>query len=207
MLTNSELRARARKNLGGGIFQNVWLMTMVACLIIEVIYGVVSFTAFGVLLLTGPLEYGISRILTTTARGDGNVNFNSLFAGFKEDVSNTIILGLLREVFVFLWSLLLIIPGIIKAYAYSMSSFIQQDSEDKNWRSCLDRSIAVMDGKKWKLFCLDLSVIGWYLLGILCFGVGVLFVIPYHYQARAEFYEEIKVEMAKESNESKKTAD
>ena len=207
MLTNSELRARARKNLGGGIFQNVWLMTMVACLIIEVIYGVVSFTAFGVLLLTGPLEYGISRILTTTARGDGNVNFNSLFAGFKEDVSNTIILGLLREVFVFLWSLLLIIPGIIKAYAYSMSSFIQQDSEDKNWRSCLDRSIAVMDGKKWKLFCLDLSFIGWYLLGILCFGVGVLFVIPYHYQARAEFYEEIKVEMAKESNESKKTAD
>ena len=73
-----------------------------------------------------------------------------------------------------------------------MSTFIQQDAENKDWKLCLEKSIEMMNGKKWKLFLLDLSFIGWYLLGILCLGVGVLFVIPYHEQARAEFYEDVK---------------
>ena len=73
-----------------------------------------------------------------------------------------------------------------------MSAFIQQDAADKDWKTCIDKSREMMKGYKMSLFLLDLSFIGWYIVGILCFGIGVLFVQPYHMQARAEFYEELK---------------
>ncbi|MBQ9485483.1 MAG: DUF975 family protein [Clostridia bacterium] len=192
MSTNKELRAKARANLGGGIFQTMWLLTLVVLLIYSVIIGFASYTVVGSILLAGPLEYGVSRILVSTARGKKDVDFGSLFVAFTEDFGNTVVLGLLKNIFIFLWSLLLIIPGIVKSYSYALAAFIQQDAEDKNWKVCIDKSREMMDGNKWKLFCLDLSFIGWYIVGVLCLGVGVLFVEPYHIQARAEFYEDLK---------------
>lgn len=191
-MKNKELRAKAREHLGGGIFQNAWLLTLVAFLLYDVIIGAVSYTVIGTILLAGPLEYGVTRIIVSNARGKGNPDIAAIFSGFSEDFGNTLLLGFLKGLFIFLWSLLLIIPGIIKTYSYAMSTFIQQDAENKDWKLCLEKSIEMMNGKKWKLFLLDLSFIGWYLLGILCLGVGVLFVIPYHEQARAEFYEDVK---------------
>lgn len=199
MSTNKELRAKARANLGGGIFQNMWLLTLVAVLIYNVIIGVGSYIVIGAIVLMGPMEYGLCRILTNTSRGAKDINFATIFDGFKDDAGNTIVLGFLKSIFILLWTLLLIIPGIIKTYSYSMSAFIQQDAEDKNWKTCIDKSREIMDGKKWKLFCLDLSFIGWYIVGLLCLGVGVLFVEPYHMQARAEFYEELKAEIGLET--------
>ena len=192
MSTNKELRARARQNLGGGIFQTMWLLTLVALLIYSVILGVASYTVIGFILLAGPMEYGLCRILTATARGKKDVNFASLFDAFKEDFGSAVALGFLKNLFIALWSLLFLIPGIVKSYSYALAAFIQQDAEDKNWKTCIDQSREMMNGNKWKLFCLDLSFIGWYIVGFLCFGVGTYFVMPYHEQARAEFYEELK---------------
>ena len=192
MSTNKELRAKARQNLGGGIFQTMWLLTLVAVLIYSIIISVGSYFLIGIILLTGPMEYGLCRVLTATARGKNEIDFGNLFDAFKEDFGSAVALGFLKNLFIFLWSLLLIIPGIVKSYSYSMSAFIQQDAEDKNWKTCIDQSREMMNGKKWKLFCLDLSFIGWYILGALCLGVGILFVEPYHQQARAEFYEGLK---------------
>ena len=73
-----------------------------------------------------------------------------------------------------------------------MAPFIQQDSEDKGWKSCMDRSTELMRGRKADLFMLDLGFIGWYILGALCLGIGIFFVVPYHLTARANFYESIK---------------
>ncbi len=199
MLANKELRANARKNLGGGIFQTMWLLTLVALLIYSIIVGVGTYFVIGWILLTGPMEYGLSRILVSTARGKGNVDLGDLFIGFQEDFGSAVVLGILKSIFLFLWTLLLIIPGIVKSYSYAMASFIQQDAEDKNWKTCIDKSRAMMNGYKWKLFCLDLSFIGWYIVGLLCLGVGVLFVEPYHMQARAEFYEALKGQNGAES--------
>lgn len=191
MVNNSELRARARANLGGGIFQTTWLLTMVAILLVGAVLGVASYVVVGTIILTGPMEYGLCRVLTATARGKKDVDIISLFDAFKEDLGNAILLGLIKSVFIFLWSLLFVIPGIVKSYSYALAAFIQQDAEDKTWKTCIDQSRTMMYGKKWKLFCLDLSFIGWYILGALFFGVGVLFVAPYHEQARAEFYEDV----------------
>lgn len=191
MSENKELRAKARQHLGGGIFQNMWLMTLVVILIYYALLGVANNFVIGGILLSGLMEYGLCRVLVNNARGK-EMNIVYLFDGFKENAGQAIILGFLKSLFIFLWTLLLIIPGIVKSYSYAMSSFIQQDAADKDWKICLDKSIAMMDGYKMKLFLLDLSFIGWYIVGALCFGIGILFVHPYHMQARAEFYEELK---------------
>ena len=72
-----------------------------------------------------------------------------------------------------------------------MAYFIQQEQPNKNWKYNINESRRLMNGKKWKLFCLDFSFIGWYFLGFLCFGIGILFVIPYHQMARTNFYLEV----------------
>jgi uncharacterized membrane protein len=95
---------------------------------------------------------------------------------------------LLKSVLIFLWSLLLIIPGIIKAYAYRMVPYILADNPNIGARKAIALSNEMTMGHKFDMFVLDLSFIGWYLLGSLALGVGVLFVMPYENATNAELY-------------------
>ena len=72
-----------------------------------------------------------------------------------------------------------------------MAYYIMNDHPEYTPKECLSESEKIMKGNKSKLFCLDLSFIGWYIVGALCLGVGVLWVYPYHYTARADFYNEL----------------
>ena len=72
-----------------------------------------------------------------------------------------------------------------------MSYYISLDRPDLSANDCITESRRMMDGNKWRLFCLDLSFIGWYIVGSLCFGVGILWVDAYHSMARANFYEDL----------------
>ena len=72
-----------------------------------------------------------------------------------------------------------------------MCYYIMEDHPEYTWRECLDESERIMKGNRWRLFCLDLSFIGWFIVGLLCLGVGVLWVYPYKHTARAEFYNEL----------------
>ena len=191
MVSNKELRARARQQLGGGIFQNQWLMVMLACLIVDLILSALGFTVVGTIIVLGPLSYGLVRVLVRCARENKDVDFGDLFKGFTDDFGGNVVLGLSIGLFTFLWSLLFIIPGIVKSYSYSQAFYIKHDDPSKDWMTCIDESRAMMRGHKWKLFCLDLSFIGWYLLGFLCFGIGMIFVTPYHEMARTNFYLEL----------------
>lgn len=191
MVTNYELRKNARAQLGGNIFANQWLMMLLVCIIVSAINGVASSVVIGALLVTGPLSYGLARVTTDRVRGK-NVEIGDLFKGFTDNFGQSCLLGVMIYVFTFLWSLLFIIPGIVKAYSYSMAYYIQQADPSKDWREALNESKAMMKGHKGQLFCLDLSFIGWYLLGTLCCCVGVLFVTPYHETARANFYMALK---------------
>ena len=96
-----------------------------------------------------------------------------------------------------LWSLLFVIPGIIATYSYSMSFYILRDNPDMDANAARKASIEMMKGNKWKLFCLELSFIGWMLLSMLTFGILLLWVGPYMETAKAAFYEELK---AKQQN-------
>ena len=92
------------------------------------------------------------------------------------------------NVFIFLWTLLLIIPGIIKSYAYRMVPYILADNPNIGVQEAIALSNEMTRGHKFDMFVLDLSFIGWYILGALALGIGVLFVMPYENATNAELY-------------------
>ena len=125
-----------------------------------------------------------------------------MFDGFKV-YGRALGLQLLQGVFIFLWSLLLIVPGIIKAFAYSMATYISYDHPELSANECIDRSMDMMKGHKWELFVLYLSFIGWALLCLPTFGIGYLWLIPYVNVTVSKFYEELKAQEEAELNEQR----
>ena len=144
------------------------------------------------LLLSGPFNLGIHISALDVSRKQP-VSVGSLFEGFKS-FGDSFALSILNAIFIFLWSLLLVIPGIIKMYSYSMGYFILADRPDLSGNQARKRSMYLMKGHKWQLFCLDFYFIGWYLLSLLTLGILAFWVYPYHMTARAEFYNELLVE-------------
>lgn len=103
---------------------------------------------------------------------------------------------LLMAIFTALWSLLFIIPGIVKAYAYSMTPYILEENPELSANEAIDRSRFMMRGHKFDLFWLQLSFIGWFFLCIFTGGIGFLWLQPYYSCAKAAFYEEVKADYA-----------
>ena len=142
------------------------------------------------LIVTPAFALSTARIYLTVARG-GTPDTKDSFSGF-DDFFSAFKVTLLVGLYTFLWSLLFVIPGIVKSYAYSMSLFVLADNKGKSARECIDESKAMTEGHKMELFVLDLSFIGWYLLGALTCGLAYLYVTPLVSTARANFYEAIK---------------
>lgn len=133
------------------------------------------------------LEVGGRRYFIQGSQGD--VNMGYLGHGFKKDRYLDIIKAmLLRDVLNFLWYFLLIIPGIVKSYAYSMVPYILADNPNIGYRRALELSQQMTDGEKLDMWVLDLSFVGWYLLGSLALGIGVFFVLPYDNATHGELY-------------------
>ena len=117
----------------------------------------------------------------------------ALFAPFKQ-YARTFGAVLLVFVYTLLWTLLLVIPGIIKAYSYSMTFYILRENPEMTAGDAITASQKMMDGHKMDLFLLSLSFIGWAILASITFGIGYLWLIPYIYTAYAAFYETLKKE-------------
>ena len=106
------------------------------------------------------------------------------------------VLGMfLVSLFIGLWTLLFIVPGIIKSYAYALTPYILIDNPELSPNEARLKSIEMMRGHKGKLFGLDLSFIGWILLGILSLGIGFIWISPYMKTTRAAFYCDLKEEL------------
>lgn len=155
-----------------------------------------TFLTSGILLFgVAPLGVGFNNAFVryNKKEGDDNKIIGNMFGlGFGGGRYWHNFLGmLLVGVFTFLWSLLFIIPGIIKAYAYSMTSYILIDNPELGPNEARLKSIEMMRGYKGKLFGLDLSFIGWHLLCILSLGIGYIWLMPYITSARAAFYQEL----------------
>lgn len=101
---------------------------------------------------------------------------------------------LLMRIFIFLWSLLLFIPGIVKSFSYAMTPFILEENPDLSANEAIDHSRAMMRGHKFDLFWLYLSFIGWAFLTVFTLGVGLLWLIPYMQASLAAFYEDVKAD-------------
>lgn len=190
MADSSIYRARARAHLGG-IFENAWLMLVVANLVMSFISGLVSSTGIGTLIIAGPLAYGLSHLYMKRIRSGLPVELGDVFKGFQQDFVRNFLLGLLQSLFIVLWTLLFIIPGYVKAYAYSMAFYVANDHPELSASECLKKSERLMQGHKWELFLLDFSFIGWMLLSIFTCGIGALWVGVYMDTAHACFYEDL----------------
>lgn len=119
-------------------------------------------------------------------------NFKDLFH-FSKDYVRTLLTGLLEAVFVLLWTLLLIIPGIIKTIAYSLVTLILADEKYNklSYMEILKKSEAMMKGHKMDFFVLQLSFIGWHLLAILTLGILEIWIIPYQTTATYKFLDDV----------------
>lgn len=188
---NSELRMAARRQLRGK-----WGSVVLLCFIFSIINSLSGIPYVGILisiLISGALMLGLVSCFIKIVR-DESFKIENLFDGFK-NFGSALLLQLLTGVFVFLWSLLLLIPGIIAAYRYSMAFYILNDKPEIGAMDALNKSKEMMKGFKWKLFCLHLSFIGWALLCILSLGIGFLWLVPYVKAAEANFYEDLKEAM------------
>ena len=111
-------------------------------------------------------------------------------------------LRLRMSIFTFLWSLLFIIPGIIKAYSYSMSGFILTENPEMTAEEAMEVSMKMMKGNKWRTFILDISFLGWYFLSVLTFGLlSIFWVNPYNAATIAELYITLRKQAIKEKYE------
>lgn len=144
-----------------------------------------------VIALEIPAMYAYTVSMLDFLRGDTEGTANRMIGYIKNDYKRCLKTALLANVYTFLWSMLFIIPGIIKGYSYAMTFFIAKDNPNLSAEEAIQASMKLMDGNKMKLFLLDLSFIGWIILSIITFGLGFLFVTPYMNNARAAFYEDI----------------
>lgn len=138
-----------------------------------------------------PVAYLCLKEYVKYVRGGKIVISKDLVEPFKADYVRAIKVFGLSTVYTMLWMLLLIIPGVIKSYAYCMAPYINMNNENLTAEECINQSMKLTDGYKMKLFLLDLSFIGWYLLGFITLGVGLLWIVPYHYVARIMMFEDI----------------
>ena len=150
-------------------------------LIFAIVTGIVLFV------LGSVIEVGYSKLVDRRSEAKIETMF-----GYFSFWKTTAAARLLQTLYILLWSLLFIIPGIMAAYSYSMTGYILADNPDMTADEAIARSKQMMDGNRWRLFCLQISFIGWSLLSsLLTFGIGDLWLTPYRQAASAAFYREI----------------
>lgn len=180
---SKNLRQKALQSLSGN-----WGLAIGVTLVAAIISGAAAnIPLIGTILVGYPLIVGTALFFMNLSRG--GADFDNLFEPFRENFIETAITIFLMQLYIMLWSLLLVIPGIIKSFSYAMTPYILADSNGSvNYNDAIDESRRMMDGHKMEFFVLNLSFIGWFLLSLLTFGIGFFWLIPYISAAQAEFY-------------------
>ncbi|ANW95017.1 hypothetical protein AXE80_01335 [Wenyingzhuangia fucanilytica] len=171
-----------------------WGTAIITFLIYNILIGVLStipiLGTIATIIIAGPFAFGLATFSLNISRNQKE-DLKQLFVGFDHFV-NTLVAYLLVTLYVLLWTLLLIVPGIIAAISYSMVFFIMVDEPEIGPEAALRKSKEMMYGYKAKYFGLCLRFFGWSLLCILTLGIGFLWLIPYMHVTFAKFYEDIK---------------
>lgn len=188
-MTAKDFRQKAWGALKGK-WGTMVLITLIYGVIVGAVGAIPTVGSIASLVITGPLTLGLAIAAINVIR-EKEVTVSTLFDGFKDFV-NAFLLNLVNSIFIFLWTLLLFIPGFIKSYAYSMSYYILNDNPGMSQSEARKASIEMMKGHKWELFCLHFSFIGWWLLIIVTLGIASFWVGPYIQTANAAFYENLK---------------
>ena len=176
-------------NHNSSFFLGILLVMLSAFLLFSVI--ALCFSVF----LSNVVTVGLCRYFSISTLEQRNAGFEELFAGFKRGrYMNIVKTQFLRGLYEFLWSLLLIIPGIVKHYEYYMVPYLLAEYPSMDRKEIFRRSKTMMEGNKLDTWILEMSFIGWLLLGMLACCFGVLFVRPYQEATMAELYLRLREE-------------
>ena len=193
-MNRAELKSMAKAQIKGkiGILFLITLIIAVgsalATSILSMIPVIGSIAAM--IIVTPAFTLSLVRVYLSLAQGaqpevkDAFTGFDDFWSAFKV----TFLMGL----YTFLWSLLFVIPGIVKSYAYSMSLYILAENKGKSASECIKESMEMTDGHKMELFVLGLSFIGWALLGSITFGIAYIWIIPYMQATYVNAYNSLK---------------
>ena len=189
MKTAKEYKILAKSNLKGN-----WKKSICVCLIITIVSSLISIIpvlgmVFSLLFASQFIVSGYNFFLKTNNNNSPRVS--SIFDNFGQQWANNFVVYILQSIYTVLWSILFIIPGIIKSYAYSMSLFLKAKDPKMTSKEAINLSIKMMDGNKLKLFYLQISFCGWIILSYLTLGIGFIFLEPYMKSATTSFYEDI----------------
>ena len=192
-MNRAELKAAAKAQISGKI-GILFLVTLIIALISGVAGAILSLVPFGgwvvSIIITPAFSLSLIRVYLNVVNG-GQPEARDAFCGFDDFWSAfkvTFFVGL----FTFLWSLLFVIPGIIKSYSYSMSLYVLAENKGKPALECINESKAMTEGHKFDLFVLGLSFLGWALLCVITLGIAAIWVTPYMSATYANAYNLLK---------------
>lgn len=199
----SEIRSAARAALRGH-WGEAAMLTFVYSLICG-LFSATTSAAFDLItpglgtlttILLYPMGWSFAIMFLMNSRGEEDpFSIGHLFDGYK-DFKRITLTALLQTIYIVLWTLLLIIPGIVKSMSYAMTYFILKDHPELKYNSAIELSMKMMEGHKWELFWLYLTFIGWGILCIFTLGIGFFWLNAYISASIAQFYEQVKEEYA-----------
>lgn len=202
-MNRAELKSQAKQMIKGKVGM-LFVVTLIVGLISFAASFVLSFIPIGgslisAIVITPAFALSIARVyLNVTkdikpAAGDAFCGFDDFWAAFK--------VNFLVGLFTFLWSLLFVIPGIVKSFSYSMSLYILAENKGKPALECINESKAMTNGHKMDLFVLGWSFLGWMILGGITFGIAYIWILPYMNTTYANAYHSLKPVKAEVVNE------
>ena len=214
MKTNSEIRGEARSLMSGN-----WGSAVAIAFVYFIIVGGASFAAAFIgtiadqqindthgmitrvldlltnLFILYPFAFSLVLLFIGFVRGEDKLSVGGLFKAFKSPhYFNSIGVYFLMGLFTALWTMLFIIPGIVKSLSYALAPYILADNPELSANEAIDESIAMMDGHKMDLFLMQLGYAALAMLSLLALGIPLLWLDPYYKVVYAKFYEEVKNE-------------
>ena len=192
-MNRAELKAAAKLQISGKIGV-LFLITLIIGLISGAASALLNLIPGGsiiaAVIITPAFSLSVVRVYLSLL-GGAKPKASDAFSGF-DDFWSAFKVTFLVGLFTFLWSLLFVIPGIVKTYAYSMSMYILAENKGKPALECINESKAMTNGHKMDLFVLNLSFIGWAMLVGLTFGIAGIWVLPYMNATMANAYQSLK---------------
>ena len=186
---NTQSGSLTSNNIDWNLFFGILIVVLII-LLVSILVGL-TLKAF----LLNPIRLGATKYYIEAARGEkkaGDIGLIGYAFGCGH-YKNIVKILFLRDLYVFLWSLLFLIPGIVKSYEYAMIPYILAERPDLEMQEVFDMSRQMMSGEKFDTFILGLSFIGWMILALLTLGLAQLFYVgPYMHMTEAELYEVLK---------------
>lgn len=183
MTTSSATEALSSADLIIIVIVAIVIFTVVFCIVFAIAYAIAAF-------LYNPVLVGVNRFMLKSV--DDRAEVKEIAYAFDHSYMNVVKTMFFKDLYVFLWTLLFVIPGVYKKYQYRMVPYIMAEHPEMNYKEALELSKNMMDGEKWHAFVLDLSFVLWHVLGIITCGIlEAFYIAPYQNLTNAELYRTI----------------